>query len=97
MMEILKVAQKELDDAFEYYESQMSGLGDEFFEEFEAAIQRIEEFPEAWHPFSPTIRRCQFNRFPYGVVYHIGKTGILVLAVAHLHRRPNYWRGRITG
>jgi galactose-1-phosphate uridylyltransferase len=64
MINILKGAQRELDDAFEYYESQMAGLGNEFIEEFEKATQRIIQFPEAWHPFSPNTRRCQFNRFP---------------------------------
>jgi hypothetical protein len=34
MINILKGAQRELDDAFEYYESQMAGLGNEFIEEF---------------------------------------------------------------
>jgi hypothetical protein len=46
MINILKGAQRELDDAFEYYESQIAGLGNEFIEEFEKATQRIIQFPE---------------------------------------------------
>jgi len=79
---------------FEYYESQMAGLGNEFIEEFEKATQRIIQFPEAWHPFSPNTRRCQFNRFPYGILYFVEKTNITILAVAHMHRDPNYWQDR---
>ena len=41
MINILKGAQHELDDAFEYYESQMAGLGNEFIEEFEKAAQSV--------------------------------------------------------
>jgi hypothetical protein len=32
---------------------------------------------------------------PYGVIYNIDQDGILVVAVAHLHRRPAYWQNRV--
>jgi hypothetical protein len=34
------------------------------------------------------------RRFPYGVVYQILESEILVVAITHLHRRPGYWRDR---
>ncbi|CAN5490471.1 hypothetical protein BH10PSE6_BH10PSE6_28480 [soil metagenome] len=42
-----------------------------------------------------SIRRCRLSRFPYGLIYTIDKYDVLVLAVAHLHRRPDYWRDRL--
>jgi toxin ParE2 len=41
------------------------------------------------------IRRCRLGRFPYGLIYTLDNGDILVLAVAHLHRRPDYWRDRL--
>ena len=79
----------------EYYEAQKPGLGLELFEEVWAAIERIEQYPEAWQPVSPRTRRCQTNRFPYGVIYQIRENEILIVAVAHLHRKPSYWQNRI--
>ena len=35
------------------------------------------------------------NRFPYSVVYRTDDQRIVIVAVAHAHRRPAYWRGRI--
>jgi hypothetical protein len=35
------------------------------------------------------------GRFPYGLIYALDDGDILVLAVAHLHRRPDYWRDRL--
>jgi toxin ParE2 len=61
MIRILKPAQFELDEAFEFYETQLPHLGFEFIEEFEKAVRRIEQFPDAWHPFSRNTRRCQFS------------------------------------
>ncbi len=41
------------------------------------------------------IRRCRLSRFPYGLIYTIDNGDVLELAVAHLHRRPDYWRERL--
>lgn len=95
MIRILKPAQSELDEAFEYYETQLPNLGFEFIEEFEKAVRRIEQFPEAWHPFSRNTRRCQFNRFPYAIIYKNEDEEIIIIAISHLHREPNYWVNRI--
>ena len=95
MINILKGARNDLDDAFGYYESQMLGLGSEFIEEFEKTTRRTVQFPYAWYPFSLNTRRCQFNRFPYGIIYYVEKTDITILAIAHMHRNPNYWQSRL--
>lgn len=64
---LLEIAQIELDEAVEYYNSESHGLGDEFLLDAIKAIERIRHFPKAWHPFSNNTRRCQLRRFPYGV------------------------------
>lgn len=79
-------ARRELRDAVHYYNAQHPHLGDEFRDEVWDTTQRIKKFPEAWHPLSASIRRCQMNRFSYGVIYVASEKEILVIAVAHLHR-----------
>ncbi len=91
----LEVAQKELDDAINYYNYELSGLGKVLFSEALHALDRIVKHPEAWHQYSRKIRRCQLRRFPYGIIYQIRETEILIIAVAHLHRRPSYWQDRV--
>jgi len=44
---------------------------------------------------TPQIRRCRLHRFPYSVIYTQDGADILVLAVAHQHRKPGYWRKRL--
>jgi mRNA-degrading endonuclease RelE of RelBE toxin-antitoxin system len=41
------------------------------------------------------VRRCRLRRFPYGLIYAIDRGDILIVAVAHAHRRPDYWRDRM--
>jgi len=94
-IEFLEAAQAELDDAFEWYEAQQKNLGVQFINEFEAAIKRISIYPESYVLIDNEIRRCLIKRFPYGILYGIQSDTIVIIAVAHLHRKPNYWKERL--
>ena len=91
----LDVAQQELDEAIEYYNEEVPDLGNDFLGEVLKALDRIGNHPDAWHPSSERTRRCLLRRFPYGVIYQILEKEILVIAIACLHREPNYWQDRI--
>ncbi len=88
----LSIAEIELDSAITYYESQEPGLGIRFYAEIKNTVDRIIAFPEAWYPLSENTRRCRTKIFPFGVIYQIRKDEILILAVAHLHKKPDYWK-----
>lgn len=94
-LRLLEPAQAELDEAIGWYAEQAPGLGDAFLLETLKVLKLVEQFPQAWHPLTPEIRRCRLKRFPYSLVYTLDAEGILVLAVAHQHRKPGYWRNRI--
>ena len=87
-------ASAELEDAALFYESRMTGLGKSFAAEVERTISLVQEFPEAGSPIGPNRRRVLVARFPYSIVYRDGPDSIVVVAVAHQHRRPGYWRRR---
>lgn len=92
---LLEPAQTELDEAIAWYAGQAPGLGDAFLIETLKALQLINRFPQAWHPLTPRIRRCRLRRFPYSVIYTQDDSDLLVLAIAHQHRKPGYWRNRL--
>jgi plasmid stabilization system protein ParE len=92
--EFLRPAEEELEKAARYYNRRQKGLGPRFMVEFRKAISRIIENPEAWTPISPNARRCLLNKFPYGIIYEMEKDTILIVAVMHLSREPDYWRNR---
>jgi len=91
----LAPAEAELLDAVDYYNSQSEGLGYEFAAEVKRTIERIVQYPEAWVQLSKRTRRCRTNRFPYGVIYQVRSETLLIVAVMHLSRDPQTWRGRI--
>lgn len=83
-----------LDSALRY-ESQRSGLGDEFLEEVGRAVEAVAQSPDRWPPNGEDTRRYLLHRFPYGLVYMVREDSVVIVAVAHLRRRPGYWRHRI--
>jgi plasmid stabilization system protein ParE len=70
------------------------GLGHSFKEEVKKAISRIAEYPEAWPVVRGDIRKYLIHKFPYNLLYSIEKEHIVVVAVAHQHRKPDYWIDR---
>ncbi|MDH3504408.1 MAG: type II toxin-antitoxin system RelE/ParE family toxin [Nitrospirota bacterium] len=90
-----KAAQIEFDSAVEYYENQLSGLGVRYRHEVLESLERIKLFPDAYSPISKRTRRCLVCKFPYGILYKATSDEIIVVAVAHLHQRPDYWVSRI--
>jgi hypothetical protein len=59
----LDVAQQELDETIQYYNSESQGLGDQFLIEVLSSLERIKQFPQAWHSFTQNSRRCQTRRY----------------------------------
>ena len=93
---ILAPAEAELLDAVTYYNGESEGLGYEFAAEARRTIARIIEHPNAWAPISKRTRRCRLNRFPYGILYQLRPETILIVAVMHLRREPEFWKTRLT-
>ena len=94
-IDFLYAAKSEFDDAIDYYDEQRFGLGLEFEEEVEQALERIDHYPEAWSPLSSRVRRCTLNRFPYSVIYEVRSEIIIIIAVQHHHKEPESWRSRV--
>lgn len=88
------IARQELEDAASYLEAEFEGLGNSFKEEIESAARRLGRFPLAWSIERGEIRRCLVHRFPYKLLYSVESDHILIVAVAHQHRRPDYWIDR---
>ncbi len=88
-------AEEEFELAIDFYEEARKNLGEEFIEEVYQAVKRVKNFPEAWHPMTKSTRRCLVNRFPFGVVYKVEDSVIVIVSVMHLSRKPDYWYKRI--
>jgi toxin ParE2 len=82
----------ELDQARGWDGQQSPGLGTEFLDEVDRALEAILRSPQTWPPFTHQTRRFLLHRFPYAIVYHPKSDLIHIVAVMHLHRKPGYWK-----
>jgi len=92
---LLSVAETELSEAAKWYEAKATGLGQEFLDEFDAVMDRIMGFPEAWRRIGARHRRCLFRRFPYAVLYSHTETEVLVAGVIDLRKDPQHIEQRM--
>jgi len=90
-----ELAKHEFEDAIEFYELEHPGLGVSFKREIKKSIKRIIKYPKAWSVERGEVRKYLAHRFPYKVLYSIEEDHIYIIAVAHQHRKPNYWIDRI--
>lgn len=92
--EFHRLADRELNEAAQYYDLENPGLGSAFLEEVDRCLQSIQDHPEAGMILRGSVRRRPLRRFPYALLYKIKPSAIRILAVMNLKRRPTYWVGR---
>ncbi len=83
-------ADAEYEDAFDWYLARSPHAAAEFAAELSRAVELIAQAPRRWAPGLGGTRR-----FPFALVYRELPSVIQVLAVAHSHRRPGYWKTRL--
>ena len=94
MVVFFKYAKQEVDDAAHFYEMEFTALGQSFKEEAKKAVSRIVQYPAAWPVERGDIRKCMLHKFPYNLLYSVEEQHIVIIAVAHQHRKPDYWIDR---
>lgn len=94
-VEFLDAAMAEYEAAFDWYVARSEASAANFAHELAHAISLILEAPQRWHAGPHGTRKFLLHRFPYAVIYRELPSTIQVLAVAHGHRRPGYWKTRI--
>jgi hypothetical protein len=50
--------------------------------------------PLVWREIDHDVRRFLVERFPYGIYYTVEGDCVVIWAVKHLRRDPDYWQER---
>jgi plasmid stabilization system protein ParE len=99
---MLPEADEELEVETERYERASPGTGRRFFRHVRDILDRLTDQPRLYGYVDPPvhgreIREAWLRPFDFRLVYEVRADAILVIAVAHNRRLPNYWRGRLRG
>ena len=84
-------AERDLVEAYAWYEDQSTGLGTEFLRQINIQEARLRRNPLVHAVAYAHIRRVFLGRFPYALHFEIMDDLVLVLACIHQHRSPRIW------
>jgi len=91
----LSAAEEEMSEAAMFYEAASFGLGSDFLEDLQQAIDRLRAHPEIGMRVGRDLRQILLHRFPFNLIYSVEPDAVLIVSVAHQRQRPDYWRSRI--
>jgi plasmid stabilization system protein ParE len=91
----LPQAGAELEEATEYFRVRSPSAAEGFLAAVTAAQELLLRFPHSGPPLRGNVRHILLRKYPYQLVYRVVGDDIRVYAVAHLKRKPGYWRKRI--
>ncbi len=87
-------AEHDLDDAYEYLETQKQTLGFDLLAEVATILEILEDNPYLYQKVSGEIRRAVTRRFGYNILYLIEGTEVFIMAIMHGNRDPRRWEKR---
>jgi toxin ParE1/3/4 len=87
-------AEEDINQAYQWYEAQRKGLGDDFLLCVEGGIARITRNPQRYRKIHGDIRRILIDRFPFGIFFIEDEQHISVIAMLHVRRNPSTWKNR---
>lgn len=98
-LSLLAEAEAEIESARRYLNRQAHELGTRFLNDLDLTLLDISERPTSFPkmetlPDDEPYQRALLRIFPYAVIFEILTEEILIVAVAHTSRRPNYWLHR---
>jgi toxin ParE2 len=91
----LSVASVELVEALAWYRERSPRAAEGLWLRIQDARKSLSLFPLAAPPISRNTRRFILSGYPYDLVYSVRADEIIVLAVAHHSRQPEYWADRL--
>jgi toxin ParE1/3/4 len=74
--------------AYEWYEQQKKGLGEEFLVAIDTAFLSIQSNPLLYGFRKKNIRGCNMRRFPYMIFFSVKRKNIQVISFLHTSRKP---------
>lgn len=85
---IKEEAYGDLQDAYDYYEEQVKGLGDRFLNAVREKISYIRKHPFHFNAVEEEFRQALVDRFPFLILYEVSGYEIVVYAFFHCSRNP---------
>ncbi|MBI5756982.1 MAG: type II toxin-antitoxin system RelE/ParE family toxin [Planctomycetales bacterium] len=89
-----RLAEMELLEAAQYYDSRQTGLGTDFLDAVQATVAEVLAVPDGPPIVRGQVHRQRVPRFPYDLLFRFQADEVRIVAVAHHKRNSDYWQRR---
>lgn len=87
---------EDIRDAAGYYAEISERILSAFWSELDSVFASVEKNPRSHHFDSCGLRRANFRKFPYHLLYEVDDDAIFLVVLRHDKRHPNYGIDRHT-
>ena len=91
----LSPAEEEYVQSAAFYLEESPQAAERFADEVEEAVAEIASDPTRYPIYDDVVRRKVLNVFPFSIYYIPESDEVVIVAIMHNSRRPNYWRDRL--
>ncbi len=88
-IEIRPLAATEIIEAYDWYEEQRLGLGDEFLEDLDHFYDTLQTNPLTFSYYDKPVRDGKLNRFPYTIAYEVIGNIIVIYSIFMVKQHPS--------
>jgi plasmid stabilization system protein ParE len=94
-VDFLSGARRDFDESFDWYSERSTQAAVRFANAVDAALTQIATNPTCVASPDGVHREFPVKEFPFRIVYRLIENRVLVVAIAHVKRRPGYWNERV--
>ena len=88
-------AMEEVAEAIQHYNNVSPSVSDSFLSDLDRVIGHLRVFPKSGVSILRGFRSFPLHRYPFSLIYKVEREEIVIVALAHQSRRPDYWRDRV--
>jgi toxin ParE1/3/4 len=93
-LKFLPEVERDVSEAYDWYEEQLEGLGEDLLLSIDASLNGIVRNPHLSEVLYKGMRKRIVKRFPFGIFYIVEENVITIISVIHLARHPKTWKKR---
>ncbi|HRG47631.1 MAG TPA: type II toxin-antitoxin system RelE/ParE family toxin [Leptospiraceae bacterium] len=81
-------AENDLNEAFDWYESEQAGVGDKFLTKVIEKLNEISKKPNKYSIYYKNVRKASVKVFPFYIIYTTKENFISIIGIWHKSRNP---------
>ena len=92
---LISTAMEEVAETIAHYNEVGVGVSRAFMRDLDRAIDILRVFPLTGVSVDNGFRSFPLHQYPFTIIYKVENDELIIMAVAHQSRRPEYWRDRM--